>query len=111
MRLLISALVALAASTGFIHVSAHPGEDHSAELNLRRRFLAENAANLNHCTDKIKARGMAERAAARRDQMAAEMRRKRGLDSMLSSTALTILSFHPSSCAILPAFPTNLTQS
>lgn len=59
--------------------SAHPGEDHTAELAARQEFLQHNAANLDHCADKLQARGISQRGIERRSRLANQLRRKRGI--------------------------------
>ncbi|KAK5989499.1 hypothetical protein PT974_11022 [Cladobotryum mycophilum] len=72
-----NAILAALAATNL--VASHPGEDHSKELEARRRFLDENVNNLDHCAGKIKARGLDYHAAARRQLLEEKLRAKGGV--------------------------------
>lgn len=71
------ALAALAATL----VAAHPGHDHSAEQAARRDFLALQQRGLGHCAEKLAMRGVTDRAALRRNNVAEKLREKRGIKS------------------------------
>jgi DNA-binding helix-hairpin-helix protein with protein kinase domain len=74
---LISFLLGVAA----LHlVAAHPGHDHHAELNQRREILGSiQRTDLSHCADKIKKRGLEERAVRRRAELASQLIKRNGL--------------------------------
>ena len=57
---------------------AHPGHDLKREAEERRAFL-KNARSLDHCAEKLKARGIEQRSLERRQALAASLRAKRGL--------------------------------
>ena len=61
--------------------TAHPGHDHTKELNSRLEFLANNKNDLSHCAEKMRARGLDANNARRRTQLAERLLKKRGLES------------------------------
>ncbi|KAK3349510.1 Intradiol ring-cleavage dioxygenase [Lasiosphaeria hispida] len=73
-------------------VSAHPGHDLAAELAERKEALSQfSRKDLSHCAEKIKARGLEARAVARRNALAAQIRKRgnlksRDLASLLNTT-------------------------
>lgn len=70
-------------------VVAHPGHDHSAELQQRRDFNAKHKArDLSHCADKLKARGVAARNEARRKRALEDAQVSRGLKKRTLETVL-----------------------
>ncbi|ETS87477.1 hypothetical protein PFICI_01305 [Pestalotiopsis fici W106-1] len=59
---------------------AHPGHDFKAELNERRDFLKTvKRADISHCAEKLKARGVNKRNAARRHATLQDARAKTSL--------------------------------
>ena len=62
-------------------ITAHPGHDHSAEMAERAAFTKFSKRDLSHCAEKMKARGLEQRAIARRAATARKARVKRGLTS------------------------------
>lgn len=70
---------------------AHPGHDHSAELQQRRDFQAHNKVrDLSHCSAKLKARGVEARNEARRKRALENAQvsrglKKRSLESVLAT--------------------------
>ncbi|KAK3317317.1 Intradiol ring-cleavage dioxygenase [Cercophora scortea] len=67
---------ALAASV----VAAHPGHDHEAEArNLESLIDRMPRRDLSHCAEIIKRSGMEARSIARREELAAQLMKKRGL--------------------------------
>lgn len=57
---------------------AHPGHDVSEELVKRRAFLSTvKRASLEHCAEKLKARGLHERNHRRRAELVQATREKR----------------------------------
>jgi hypothetical protein len=69
-------------STGLLAAlaAAHPGHDHTQELNARLEFLANNKGDLSHCAEQIRARGLDAINAKRRAQLAESLMKKRGLE-------------------------------
>lgn len=59
--------------------ASHPGEDHTAELLVRREFLQSHLTNLDHCATDLEAFGLTERSIHRRRQTARFLRENRGL--------------------------------
>ncbi|KAH8177593.1 dioxygenase domain-containing protein [Sarocladium implicatum] len=73
-----SALLATTALAGF--VLGHPGHDPTEEMMERREFIQKlGRSDLSHCTDKLAARGVTARNAARRAAAVQAAREKRGL--------------------------------
>jgi hypothetical protein len=70
---------AIAAAILAASVTAHPGHDHAAEMAERAAFTKFSKRDLSHCAEKIKARGIEQRAIARRAATAKSMREKRGM--------------------------------
>ncbi len=64
-------------------VAGHPGHDHTAELNARLDFLANNKNNLSHCAEQLRARGLDAINAKRRTELAESLLKKRGLEGKL----------------------------
>ncbi|RDW66534.1 hypothetical protein BP6252_10169 [Coleophoma cylindrospora] len=62
-------------------VAAHPGHDHSKEIEARAAFMKTSKRDLSHCVAKRQARGVESRAVARRAATAKAARSKRGLDA------------------------------
>lgn len=61
-------------------VLAHPGHDLTEEIAERRDFLgAVKRADLSHCAEKLRARGVSERNVARRQALVENARAKRGI--------------------------------
>lgn len=72
-------------------VAAHPHHDHKAEALERRTNLAKmGKRSLAHCADKLEARGVEAKNAARRramhDQLSKRALMKRDLDTVLNTT-------------------------
>lgn len=73
-------------------VVAHPGHDHKAEALERRDNLAKmNRRSLDHCSEKLKARGVEARNAARRQATHDQLSKRaalarRDLDTVLNTT-------------------------
>lgn len=63
-------------------VAAHPGEDHTAELTARQSYFKGSSANLSHCSSKLNANGVIERAIHRRSLAARGLKQKRALLAM-----------------------------
>jgi sulfur relay (sulfurtransferase) complex TusBCD TusD component (DsrE family) len=58
-------------------VAAHPGHDIKQEIAERREFLkTTKRADLSHCSEKLKARGVEKRNIARRTAMAKALLKK-----------------------------------
>ncbi|KAF2144677.1 uncharacterized protein K452DRAFT_325182 [Aplosporella prunicola CBS 121167] len=77
----------LAAST----VVAHPGHDHKAEAMERAAYFSKaERRSLEHCSEKLKARGTEEKMIARRHAMHQQLRKRtlvqRDLDTVLNTT-------------------------
>ncbi|ORY12234.1 extracellular dioxygenase, partial [Clohesyomyces aquaticus] len=64
-------------------VVAHPGHDHSKEIQERTAYLTNpiHKRSLAHCAEKLKARGNDVAMAARRSAMAESLRKKRSISS------------------------------
>lgn len=58
----------LAAAAAAVTI-AHPGHDITEEAAERRAFLETTKRDLSHCADKLKARGIVDRATARREEL------------------------------------------
>ncbi|KAI1121381.1 aromatic compound dioxygenase [Nemania abortiva] len=70
-------------------VLAHPGHDLTQEIAERREFLGSvKRADLSHCADKLKARGVSKRNVARRTATIEKARAKRGLKKRDLATVL-----------------------
>ncbi|KAI0977588.1 aromatic compound dioxygenase [Xylaria arbuscula] len=66
-------------ATSAVLVAAHPGVDHTNEILQRREFLSNvKRSDLSHCSAKLKARGVEDRAIKRRQAIAAA-KSKRGI--------------------------------
>lgn len=63
------------------HVIAHPNHNVREELEEREAALAGLPRSLEHCAERMKARGLIAKAAARRAQLAKRAREERGLDA------------------------------
>lgn len=63
-------------------VAAHPGQDHHAEAAIRRELLQDTKSDLNHCAEKLRARGLTQRQESRRRELARSLRLARGLPVM-----------------------------
>lgn len=61
-------------------VAAHPGHDHSKEIEARAAFMKTSKRDLTHCAAKRQARGVETRAVARRAATAKAAPARRGLD-------------------------------
>lgn len=62
------------------NVASHPGHDHSAEIAARDAYLNQaSRRSLDHCSEKLKTRGIHKRNLARRSALAKNLREKRGL--------------------------------
>jgi hypothetical protein len=73
---LLAAGIAFSASL----VAAHPGEDLNAEIAERRAFLESlEHRNLDHCAEKLKARGIESRNIRRRSERVRQAREKRSI--------------------------------
>ena len=60
---------------------AHPGHDGTTELKMRKRYMATlQNRGLEQCTVKLKQNKVEEKIIARRQAMAAHIRKKRGLE-------------------------------
>ena len=80
-------------------VAGHPGHDHTAELNARLEFLANNKNDLSHCAEQIRALGLDAINARRRTELAESLLKKRGLEGQLRNvTVLRHACYLP--CAI-----------
>ena len=61
-------------------ISAHPGDDHQEELMKRAEWLNQvERRDLSHCSEKLRARGIHARSHSRRQELAKNLRVKRGL--------------------------------
>ncbi len=69
-------------------VAGHPGHDHTAELNARIEFLANNKNDLSHCAEQIRALGLDAINARRRTELAESLLKKRGLEGRLLSVTV-----------------------
>lgn len=68
-------------------VTSHPGHDHSAEIAARDAYLNQaSRRSLDHCSEKLKTRGIHKRNLARRSALAKNLREKRGLTQGLFFT-------------------------
>lgn len=74
----VSFVLALSASLAGLTV-AHPGHDLTAEIAERSAYLKNNKRDLSHCAEKIKARGLEEKALKRRQAAIDHARVKRSL--------------------------------
>ncbi|TID19595.1 extracellular dioxygenase [Venturia nashicola] len=62
------------------NIASHPGHDHSAELAERGAYLDQaSRRSLDHCSEKLKARGIHTKNLARRSALAKNLREKRAL--------------------------------
>ncbi|TEA21741.1 Catechol 1,2-dioxygenase 1 [Colletotrichum sidae] len=69
--------------------AAHPGHDLTEEIAERRAFLGNvKRASLDHCADKLKARGLTARNVARRSAQVEKARQKRGINKRDAATVL-----------------------
>ncbi|KAK2761248.1 hypothetical protein FQN54_001770 [Arachnomyces sp. PD_36] len=59
--------------------AAHPGHDHTQEAAERAAFMKTAPRGLEHCTEKLKARGLDKKIMARREALATSLREKRNL--------------------------------
>jgi hypothetical protein len=75
MHFLSLAAVAFLAST----ITAHPGHDHSHEVEARAAFMKTSKRDLSHCAAKMKARGLDHSSIQRRAAIAKSERKKRNL--------------------------------
>lgn len=76
---LVAGLVGLAGVA-----AAHPGHDVKAEAAERAAFLKRapvHHRSLNHCTEKLRARGHEARNVARRELTVERLRRRKGLQT------------------------------
>ncbi|KAH7403122.1 Intradiol ring-cleavage dioxygenase [Cadophora sp. MPI-SDFR-AT-0126] len=73
--------LAVAALILVADVLAHPGDDHSHEIAEIAAFTKLSKKDLSHCAKKLKARGIEQRATARRAATAQKARQKRGLST------------------------------
>ncbi|KAF2085347.1 aromatic compound dioxygenase [Saccharata proteae CBS 121410] len=74
-----------------VEVTAHPGHDHRAEAAARANYFAKaERRSLDHCSEKLKARGVEAKMTARRqamhDQLSKRALLKRDLDTVLNTT-------------------------
>lgn len=60
---------------------AHTGQELEEELAKRQEFLLETRGNIAHCASKVKARGIEDRAIARRAGTVQALQQKRGIIS------------------------------
>ncbi|KAI4599140.1 hypothetical protein KJ359_002098 [Pestalotiopsis sp. 9143b] len=60
---------------------AHTGQELEEELAKRQEFLLETRGNIAHCASKVKARGIEDRAIARRTATVQALQQKRGVVS------------------------------
>ena len=121
----LSAALAVACIAG--SAVAHPGEVHDAahvkrELAQRAAVASHYTRGLSKCADSIKARGVKERAVARRSAKAAELRAKRGIpesmdvkinhihiplsNEVLQSTSSTAVTTKPFLSTLVPSTTT-----
>ncbi|KAL3424687.1 hypothetical protein PVAG01_03968 [Phlyctema vagabunda] len=85
--------------------AAHPGHDHSKEIEQRSAYLKHAKKDLSHCAAKLKARGIEARNIARRSALAKDSRRKRGINTntpykrdlatVLNTTHLSSVDYTP----------------
>lgn len=75
-----STLIAVAA-TLVGSIEAHPGHNVAQEMKERAAAMAGLPRDLSHCAEKLEARGVTAKAAARRAKMLREARIARGLDA------------------------------
>ena len=59
---------------------AHGNHNVEKEMAERREFMLHSRSNLNHCADKIAARGLDKRAAHRRAEFATALAKRNGID-------------------------------
>lgn len=76
-----SASLAVAVTLYASSVLAHPGHDDSHEIAERAAFLKTSKRDLSHCSEKMKARGIEQRAVRRRASLAKSLRKKRGMST------------------------------
>lgn len=68
-------------AVAFAHIgTAHPGHDVKCEIQQREIALQGIPRDLNHCAEKMRARGLTADAGARRAKAVREARMARGLD-------------------------------
>lgn len=86
----IATLWLFASSLGL--VLAHPGHDVTAEVNMRRSYLASlKNRGLEHCTVKLKQNKIEDLIIARRQAMVKHVRMKRGLEHHEGMSTSTFL--------------------
>lgn len=87
---IIVAAAAFFASTAI----AHPGHDHSAEIEARIAHLAKSTTkrDLSHCSAQLKARGIEARGIQRRSKLAEKERAKRALKKRATSDLDTVVN-------------------
>lgn len=89
MRFTNALLTAAVASSAI----AHPGHDHTAELQQRKEFLSKTKArDLSHCASTLKARGIEARNVARRQRALDNAQAARGLTKKKKRTFETVLA-------------------
>lgn len=75
-------------------VCAHPGHDigaEAAEHAARLERMPIHGRNLNHCAERLRARGLESKSIMRRDQLVREIRERRGLDKGRSTSRLAFI--------------------
>ncbi|KAH7382110.1 Intradiol ring-cleavage dioxygenase [Cadophora sp. MPI-SDFR-AT-0126] len=90
---------------------AHPGHDIHAEMQKREAALAGLPRSLDHCAEKLEARGITAEAAARREAAFRKAREERGIDpdspqlkardatTVLATSHLSGTTYSPSTAA------------
>jgi hypothetical protein len=84
MKLLTPVLASAILATS---VAAHPGHDMHAEMAERAAFTKYSKRDLSHCAAKLKARGLEQRAIARRAATAMQARQMRNIPAGSSFTS------------------------
>lgn len=75
-----STVLSLAIAVGT--ATAHKGHDIEREIAAREAWLQHSVRSVDHCADKLKARGLEARSVERRARAAAHLAEKRGLKGM-----------------------------
>lgn len=84
----VRSLLFLAFVLFFLAVEAHPGHDHSHEVNQRATYLNDapvHKRSIAHCAEKLRSRGNHEKMMKRRHDLANSLRRKRSIYNRSSS--------------------------
>jgi Skp family chaperone for outer membrane proteins len=90
MQLITSLAVAAILASNVI---AHPGQsalEMRQEIAERAEFMKHSKKDLSHCAAKMKARGIEQRAIARRTAMAKDARKKRGIATGMPLSQLKV---------------------